>query len=246
MFIIVINSVRSIDEDVRWLQFVQRFQSQLNINSSINSLPMCTTWISNNYQSTSALDRTLENIEKWGKHCVSRYDCISGHISFQNHGLSVTEQLSAGVRRLVLELHFVPGLKRNLRLCASLQGKSCTPLRLCAPLQLCKVSHAHHSDWINIIRIDFSAFCVFYKHFIKLFSTTQKRFRHLRFWQLPPSPPQLWVPQIGLFMCLICSKKFHLVFYCFINNQRHFYSHFWRLNTFKICDTDCSLYQYIS
>ena len=118
----VLQSVRSINEEVRWLQFVQRFQTQLNINSSIDSLPMCTTWISNNYQSTSALDRTLENIEKWGKHCISKFDCISGHISFQNQGLSVTEQLDAGVRRLVLELHFVPGLKKNLRLCASLQG----------------------------------------------------------------------------------------------------------------------------
>lgn len=86
---------------------------------------MCTTWLSNNHQTTRSLNRTLENLEKWGKHCVSDVDCLSGQLSFQNQGLNIIQQLDAGVRRLVLELHYVPGAKRNLRLCASLQGDYC-------------------------------------------------------------------------------------------------------------------------
>ena len=151
----VLQSVRSINEEVRWLQFVQRFQTQLNLNSSIDSLPMCTTWISNNYQSTSALDRTLENIEKWGKHCISKFDCISGHISFQNQGLSVTEQLDAGVRRLVLELHFVPGLKKNLRLCASLQGAPSLLILIYVVYHLSQNSGIHRiSYWYYLVISD--------------------------------------------------------------------------------------------
>ena len=114
----------SLIEDVRWLQFVNTFQTKLTLNSTISSVPMCTTWISNNYQTTRSLDKTISNLERWGQHCVSNMDCVTGQLSFQSHGLSITEQLNAGVRRLVLELHYVPGMKRKLRLCASLQGGS--------------------------------------------------------------------------------------------------------------------------
>ena len=110
-------------DDVRWLQFVNKFQTQLTLNSSLASLPMCTTWISNNYQTTRSLNKTISNLERWGKHCISSLDCIRGELSFQNQGLSITDQLNAGVRRLVLELHYVPGMKKKLKLCASVQGK---------------------------------------------------------------------------------------------------------------------------
>ena len=112
----------SLVDDVRWLQFVTTFQTQLTLNSTITNLPMCTTWLSNNHQTTRSLNKTISNLEKWGKHCVSNIDCITGQLSFQNQGLSITDQLNAGVRRLVLELHYVPNMKRKLRLCASLQG----------------------------------------------------------------------------------------------------------------------------
>lgn len=111
-------------DDVRWLQFVNNFQTQLSLNSNISDLPMCTTWISNNHQITKSLNKTISNLEKWGRHCVSNVDCVTGRLSFQNQGLSIADQLDAGVRRLVLELHYLPGMKRKLRLCASLQGNS--------------------------------------------------------------------------------------------------------------------------
>ena len=127
----LLHHLHSKHPDVRWLQFVQQYQSQLNLNSSINSLPMCTTWISNNYQTTRSLNRTMINLERWGKHCVSKIDCISGQLSFQNQALTIPDQLEAGVRRLVLELHYVPNYKRKLRLCASIQGENTcrAPLR---------------------------------------------------------------------------------------------------------------------
>ena len=112
----------SLSDDVRWLQFINTFQTRLTLNRTISSQPMCTTWLSNNYQTTRSLNKTISNLERWGKHCISNIDCVKGELSFQNQGLSITDQLTAGVRRLVLELHYVPGMKRKLRLCASLQG----------------------------------------------------------------------------------------------------------------------------
>ena len=119
---ILIHSVLTTTDDVRWLQYVHDYQTKLSINSSLASFPMCSTWLSNNYKSTRALNETVKNLSEHGKHCISSLDCISGELSFQNQGLSLVEQLDAGVRRLVLELHWVPGIRRKLRLCASVQG----------------------------------------------------------------------------------------------------------------------------
>ncbi|KAL5256705.1 hypothetical protein ACHWQZ_G011835 [Mnemiopsis leidyi] len=118
----------SLSDDVRWLQFMNTFQTRLTLNRPISSQPMCTTWLSNNHQTTRSVNKTISNLERWGKHCISNIDCVQGQLSFQNQGLSITEQLTAGVRRLVLELHYVPGMKKRLRLCASLQVE-CTAMK---------------------------------------------------------------------------------------------------------------------
>lgn len=114
----------ALTKDVRWLQYVQQTQLQLHQNTSINKLPTCSTWLSNNYQIPLDYNRTVRGLAVRGKYCFRVNDCIRGQVVFQNNGLSISEQLEAGVRRLVVELHYVPKMKKGmLRVCGSIERK---------------------------------------------------------------------------------------------------------------------------